>query len=238
MERIAYERFALLEDTHFWFVGRRAIFFDLLDRELAGRDGLQVLEIGCGAGGMLGPLRRYGRVHGMDVDREYLGFCRRRGFTDLLCGSGHDLPFRDQSFDVIALFDTLEHIPDEHRALTEVRRVLKPGGLAYLYVHSFTSISGGHHIAWKYPDREPSTTVPPWDHLREKRFPDIPSWLNGMREHQYREIFERHFLLEDWLYTHREGEKLLTPEIRAELGEYSEHELLTKGFIAVGAPRP
>ena len=132
MERVAYERFALLEDTHFWFVSRRAIFFDLLDRELAGRSGLQVLEVGCGAGGMLGPLARYGRVHGIDVDREYLDYCRRRGFGDLSCGSGHDLPFRDQSFDVIALFDTLEHIPDEHRALTEVCRVLKPGGTLFV----------------------------------------------------------------------------------------------------------
>lgn len=137
MERIAYERFAQLENTHFWFVGRRRIFFDVLDRALAGRTGLRVLEIGCGAGGMLGPLARYGRVQGMDIDLEYLAYCRQRGFDHLLCGSGHDLPFRDASFDLIALFDTLEHIPDEKKALAEVRRVLRPGGTVFLSVPAY-----------------------------------------------------------------------------------------------------
>ncbi len=137
MERVAYERFALLEDSHFWFVSRRRIFFDLLDRTLAGHQDLRVLEIGCGAGGMLGPLQRYGQVHGMDIDAEYLGYCRNRGFTRLLCGSGHDLPFRDGSFDVVALFDTIEHIPDEARALAEVRRVLRPGGTLFVSVPAY-----------------------------------------------------------------------------------------------------
>ena len=132
MERVAYERFAELEDTHFWFVSRRRIFFDLLDKLVAGRTDLRVLEIGCGAGGMLGPLQRYGSVHGMDIDREYLGYCKNRGFDRVLCGSGHDLPFGDQSFDLVALFDTLEHVPDEHRALVEVRRVLRPGGTVFV----------------------------------------------------------------------------------------------------------
>jgi SAM-dependent methyltransferase len=137
MERVAYERFAQLEDTHFWFVSRRRIFFDLLDRIVDGRTGLRVLEIGCGAGGMLEPLRRYGAVHGMDIDREYLRYCRRRGFDRVLCGSGHDLPFADSSFDLVALFDTLEHIPDEQRALSEVRRVLAPGGTVFVSVPAY-----------------------------------------------------------------------------------------------------
>lgn len=137
MERVAYERFALLEKTHFWFVGRRRIFFDLLDRALAGKKDQRVLEIGCGAGGMLGPLSRYGTVQGMDIDLEYLGYCRSRGFTRLLCGSGHDLPFPDATFDVIALFDTIEHIPDEAKALAEVRRVLRPGGTVFVSVPAY-----------------------------------------------------------------------------------------------------
>lgn len=137
MERVAYERFAQLENTHFWFKSRRAIFFDVLDRELAGQKDLQVLEIGCGAGGMLGPLQRYGRVHGMDIDVEYLRYCRERGFDDVLAGSGHDLPFGDAQFDLIALFDCLEHIPDEGRALDEIRRILKPGGRVFFSVPAY-----------------------------------------------------------------------------------------------------
>ncbi|MGE3173149.1 MAG: class I SAM-dependent methyltransferase [Planctomycetota bacterium] len=137
MERVAYERFALLEDSHFWFVSRRAIFFDVLDRLLRGRRDLEVLEIGCGAGGMIAPLQRYGRVTGMDIDVEYLGFCRERGFDRVLCGSGEELPFPDAAFDLVALFDAIEHIPDEHRAMQEIARVLKPGGRAFFTVPAY-----------------------------------------------------------------------------------------------------
>lgn len=132
MDRIAYETFARLEHTHFWFVSRRRIFLDLLDRTLAGRTGLRVLEIGCGTGGMLGMLQRYGTVHGLDVDRECVAICQQRGFPRVLCGSGYELPFADATFDLVALFDTMEHIPDERRVLAEVRRVLRPGGFVFV----------------------------------------------------------------------------------------------------------
>src|SRR5688500_9548776 len=130
MDRVAYEAFARLEHTHFWFVSRRAIFFDLLDREFGanGTRGRAVLEVGCGAGGMLGPLQRYGEVAGLDIDHEYVAYCKTRGFSRVLCGSGYELPFADGSFDLVCLFDTIEHIPDDELALREVRRVLKPGG--------------------------------------------------------------------------------------------------------------
>lgn len=157
---------------------------------------------------------------------------------DLRCGDLGAPGLEDGSFDLIVSHEVFEHIADVDAAARRVRELLKPGGWTYLYVHSFTSISGGHHIDWKYPDTEPSKTVPAWDHLRARQYCDIPSWLNGLREHEYREIFERHLLIRDWIYTHREGERLLTPDIRAELAPYSEHELLTKGFIVIGQPRP
>ncbi len=71
MDRVAYEHFRELEHSHFWFVSRRRIFFDQLDRLLPEAEGKRVLEIGCGAGGMLGPLQRYGSVSGLDIDHEF-----------------------------------------------------------------------------------------------------------------------------------------------------------------------
>ena len=81
---------------------------------------------------MLGPLQRYGKVAGLDIDHEYVSFCRDRGFADVLCGSGYELPFAAGSFDLVCLFDTLEHIPDDELALREVRRVLKPGAAVFV----------------------------------------------------------------------------------------------------------
>ncbi|MCP4903314.1 MAG: methyltransferase domain-containing protein [bacterium] len=149
-----------------------------------------------------------------------------------------DLDFPDATFDLVVSHEVFEHLPNVDAALDELRRVMKPEAVTYIYTHSFTSISGGHHIAWKYPESEPSATVPPWDHLRDNRFPDIPSWVNGWREHQYRGAFERHFEVLDWIPTGNEGSALLTPEIRDELSQYTEHELLNKGFISVARPAP
>jgi SAM-dependent methyltransferase len=137
MEATVYEQFAELERDHFWFIGRRRVFFDQLDRLLAGAPPLNILEVGCGAGGMLGPLAKYGTVTGLDVSKEYVAFCRSRGHERVLAGSGYELPFRDASFDLIAAFDTIEHIPDDERVLGEFRRVLKPGGKLFLSVPAY-----------------------------------------------------------------------------------------------------
>lgn len=138
METHIYDQFAALENRHFWFRGRRAIFFDLLDQELGGpRQDLRILEVGCGPGGMLSPLSRYGTVHGLDIALDALRYCRHRGFPHMALGSGTQLPFADASFDLVALFDTIEHIQDDQGVLAEVRRILKPGGAVVVSVPAY-----------------------------------------------------------------------------------------------------
>ena len=150
---------------------------------------------------------------------------------------GLHLPLADASVDLIVSHEVFEHISDVPAVLSDMARVLRPGGRIYIYIHNFTSLSGGHHIAWKHPDTRPSRKVPPWDHLRERRFADIPSWLNGLREHEYRTMFERWFDIEEWRASEEEGRGLMTPAIRNELAQYSERELLTKGFLVRGKLR-
>jgi SAM-dependent methyltransferase len=140
MEAHVYEQFARLEERHFWFRGRRNIFFDLLDQEIARRPSAgrrRILEIGCGAGGMLGPLQRYGDVYGADIALDYLHYCRQRGFPRMACTSGYQLPFAEATFDLVALFDTIEHIPDDRAVLAEARRVLRPGGHVFVSVPAY-----------------------------------------------------------------------------------------------------
>lgn len=138
MERSVYEQFARLEEDHFWFRGRREIFFDLIPRMVgAGQRRPQILEIGCGTGGMLGPLSELGEVTGMDISLDSIRYCQERGHGRVLTGSGYELPFKDESFDLVALFDVIEHIEDDQRVLDEVRRVLKPGGRVFISVPAY-----------------------------------------------------------------------------------------------------
>lgn len=157
--------------------------------------------------------------------------------VDLRSMSGANLDFPEDTFDLIVSHEVFEHIADIPATLRGLQTVLKPEGKTYIYIHNFTSLSGGHHIAWKYPDSEPSRKVPPWDHLREREFPEIPSWLNGLRENEYKKEFEKYFDIIEWKAMGREGEALLTDSIRTELRDYSEDELLTKGFLVVASPK-
>jgi SAM-dependent methyltransferase len=137
VELAAYRQFAELEEEHFWFRGRRAIFFTLLDSFLRGRDNLRVLEVGCGAGGLLRRLDRYGSSTGLELSPELSVLSRERSGRPTVCANAYDIPMPDASQDLVCLFDTLEHIPDEARALREVQRVLGPGGLAFFSVPAY-----------------------------------------------------------------------------------------------------
>jgi SAM-dependent methyltransferase len=167
----------------------------------------------------------------------HVAFPLREDGLDLRHATLEDAPFPAGTFDLIVSFEVFEHLVDVPRVLASLHRLLTPSGLLYVYVHNYTSVSGGHHLAWKYPDTEPSDIVPPWDHLRANRFPDIPSWINRLRERDYRSAFGSHFEVLEWADGAREGEALLTVDLRAELAAYTERELLLKGFVVVARPR-
>jgi SAM-dependent methyltransferase len=153
---------------------------------------------------------------------------------DLRTADAAALPFDDATFDLIVSTAAFEHISDLDAAVREVARVLKPGGLTHIDIHLFTSLSGGHHLEWTWPEREQERTVPPWDHLRQNRHP-VDYFLNRQREQAYRACFEQHLHVAAWLRGRREGERYLTPELRAELIGYTEDELLTRNIVVIGA---
>jgi SAM-dependent methyltransferase len=119
-----------VEDVHWWFVGRRRILLQVLDRYLGkgSAEGRRILDVGCGTGTMLSYLADYGKAQGVDIDEEAIGYCRERGLTDVRLGSAETLPFEDGSFDLVTALDVVEHLDDDLAALREFRRVLRPGG--------------------------------------------------------------------------------------------------------------
>ncbi len=138
MEAAAYRQFRDLEESHWWFRGRRTVYLGLLRHHLRGARPKRVLDLGCGVGGFLPGLSELGeRVFPTDMDRASLGICRERGFRLGVVSDGYALPFADASFELVCLFDALEHIPDEARALSEVARVLAPGGRVVISVPAY-----------------------------------------------------------------------------------------------------
>ncbi|MEW6741194.1 MAG: class I SAM-dependent methyltransferase [Planctomycetota bacterium] len=137
MDRVACQQFLELERTHWWFEGRRRIFFHLLREAIGARRGLRLLDVGCGVGGMMTELRSFGEPLGIDLDLTMVRMCRERGFSGAFLGSGEALPVADGSLDLVTFFDCIEHIDDDEATLRGALRVLKPGGLLFLSVPAF-----------------------------------------------------------------------------------------------------
>lgn len=106
-------------------------------RALAGVRG-RVLEVGCGQGRFLRAfcsVKPFRQGHGCDIDRRALvvGRALGDGYAYLQAGASH-LPYADASFDIVLIFDVLEHLKDSQAGLDEVARVLRPGGFLHVLV--------------------------------------------------------------------------------------------------------
>ena len=99
-------------------------------------DGQRVLDLGCGSGVFLqAAADRGAQVAGIDAAEGLLAIARRRvPGADLRAGDMQDLPFGDDSFDVVTGFSSLFFADDMTRALSEARRVTKPGGTVLVQV--------------------------------------------------------------------------------------------------------
>lgn len=137
-----------VEDRHFWFRARNRLIATLVG-QITSRltPGYRVLEVGCGTGNVLHVLEAVcdrGVVVGMDLFVEGLRYARRRTRAPLVQGDMHTPPFR-AVFDLIGLFDVLEHLPDDMRVLRDLHAMLAPGGALMITVPAHTSL-------WSYFD--------------------------------------------------------------------------------------
>jgi SAM-dependent methyltransferase len=151
MNKAMYAVDARIEQEHWWFVGRRRLFSRMI-RGLRVETGAPVLDVGTSAGTNLRMLRDLGftDVTGLDLSLEAIRFCMEKGLGSVKQGDVTAMPFDDQSFALVVATDIIEHVDDDLRGLTEIRRVLRPGGVTLLAVPAFPSLWGfqdevGHH---------------------------------------------------------------------------------------------
>jgi SAM-dependent methyltransferase len=135
-----------LEERHWWFVARRRILLDVLERSLAPQRQLEILDAGCGGGATMESLRRYGCVCGMDISSVAVEYNREHG-RQVVLGSIEQIPFAEDSFDLALALDVIEHVPDDLRALEELRRVLRPEGSLLVTVPALRMLWGNHDVA-------------------------------------------------------------------------------------------
>jgi len=141
MQSFLYDEFFQLEERHWWFVGRRRIVCDLLQRHLS--QPARILDAGCGTGYMAQELRRFGEVWAFDAAPEAVAYAAARGLR-VRQGDLTAIPYADGRFDLVTALDALEHVEDDRQALAELWRVLQPGGMLLLTVPAYQFLWSPH----------------------------------------------------------------------------------------------
>jgi SAM-dependent methyltransferase len=146
LDRSVYERLATSEKTHWWYVGRRRMIATLLD-DLDLTSDARLIELGAGTGGNLVLLGRYGSVRAMEYDDEARQFASSKTNVPVLPGRLPDqIPFEDESADVVGLFDVLEHVEDDAGSLRAIRKLLAPTGTLVMSVPAHQWLWSGHDV--------------------------------------------------------------------------------------------
>lgn len=147
-EPVHYESLFRVEDQHFWFRARNKVISILAKQAVSNLPAeYRVLEMGCGDGNVLRYLETAcptGKVVGMDFLHEGLRYARRRTACDLVQADVGRSPF-GKAFDLIGMFDVLEHVPDDRRVLLELRGMLGERGVLLVTVPA-------HRYLWSYFD--------------------------------------------------------------------------------------
>jgi SAM-dependent methyltransferase len=144
MENVIYHKTAAVEDIHWWFIGRRFITEQII-KDLALPKNAEIFEVGCGTGGNLTLLAKFGKIYGMEPDDTAREYARRRGIGIMLPGSLPDkIPYTGQRFDLIVMTDVLEHVDDDQMALERLSPRLKLGGYILITVPAFPALWSRH----------------------------------------------------------------------------------------------
>ena len=140
-----YRIFFEIQKKHWWFVTRKNIVLDNIDRYLTKNTQPQILDIGCGSGLMLNALDRVGETYGMDVSDEAISFSKEIFNGRVEKGALPDqLPYEENYFDMITALDVIEHIDDDVDSIRAIRSLLVPGGMCVFTVPAYMFLWSPH----------------------------------------------------------------------------------------------
>ena len=151
MERVVFDRVAELDQLHWWFLARRRILEALVKRVVRPSVDAKVLEVGCGTGHNFAMLGRFGKVDACEPDKCARALATKRLGRQVRNAKLPDLTmFKRNGYDLIALLDVLQQVPDDLAALRAIHMRLKPGGALLLTVPANAWMWSAHDSAGRH----------------------------------------------------------------------------------------
>ena len=145
MDRAVFDRMAAQEDVHWWFAARREILSTVIARLVRLPEDSRILEAGCGTGGNLAMLGKFGHVRAFELDADARFAAETKSGLAVAEGAlPNAIPFGTENFDLIGLFDVLEHVEDDEGALTALAGRLAPNGRIVMTVPAFPWLWSRH----------------------------------------------------------------------------------------------
>jgi len=148
-------------------------WYQWASQQLIDVKGLRTLEVACGWGGFVRALARKGAdAVGLDFSLAALKIGRERSLkfreesrATFVQGDAQALPFPDEYFDLIVSCETIEHLPQPERGVSEFHRVTKPGGILFLTTPNYFNLMGLYEFysRFRHPQRRPDQ---PYDRIQ------------------------------------------------------------------------
>lgn len=133
-----YRMFFKVQKKHWWFVVKKQIVLDTINRFYQGKQDTKILDIGCGSGLMLNALEEIGETYGMDMSDEAINFSKeifqgtvKKGFLP------DQIPYDDNFFNLVIALDVIEHVEEDALSLEAIRNRLVTGGKVVITVPAF-----------------------------------------------------------------------------------------------------
>jgi 2-polyprenyl-3-methyl-5-hydroxy-6-metoxy-1,4-benzoquinol methylase len=146
MDKRYYTEYYTLERGHWWFKIRALILDDFVKRNVGNAAPLKILNVGVATGSTSEMLNKYGQVTSVEYDKDCCEFLRTELKMEVINASVEDLPFDDNTYDLVCAFDVIEHVENEMLAVQEMKRVCKPSGIVFVSVPAFMVLWNHHDV--------------------------------------------------------------------------------------------